>query len=458
MTAYLAPSALLPDGWASDVLIETGEDGAISAVTKGGEADGAERLAGPVIPGMPNLHSHAFQRAMAGLAETAANPSDDFWTWRDLMYRFLGRLGPEEMEAVAAQLYLEMLKAGYTAVGEFHYVHNAPDGTPYDDPAELSRRIIAAARRAGIGITHLPVLYAQGGFDGRELAGGQRRFANEPAGILAIVAELRKAHADDSNIRLGVAPHSLRAVAPEQLAELVAGAWAEDGMAPIHIHVAEQTREVEDCRAWSGARPVEWLLAHAPVDGRWCLIHATHMTPAETRGLAASDAVAGLCPSTEANLGDGLFALTDYLAADGVLGVGSDSHIGIDPAEELRLLEYGQRLTLRRRSVTRLDGPSIGAGLYRAALAGGAQAMGRDIGRIAKGARADFVVLDPDHPALVEREGDALLDALIFAATGPTPVRDVMVGGRWRVKEGHHEDEEDVLNLYRATVRKLKDG
>ena len=453
MTAYFAPTALLPDGWADAVRIEVDALGQITAVTPKAESRNASLLSGPVLPGMPNLHSHAFQRAMAGWAERAG--SGDFWAWRDTMYRFLAKLGPDEMEAVATQLYIEMLKAGYTAVGEFHYVHHAQDGSPYDAPTEMSNRVIAAAAKAGIGLTLLPVLYAQGGFDGVPTGDGQRRFANDPDTLLSIASILRRAHTDDPQLRIGIAPHSLRAVSPEALAAVVAGVQAEDEMAPIHIHVAEQTREVEDCQTWSGMRPVEWLLSEAPVDGRWCLVHATHMTPEETRALAASDAVAGLCPTTEANLGDGLFALPDYLKSGGKLGIGSDSNVSVNPVEELRWLEYGQRLARRDRIVAASDSaPSTGARLLNATLAGGAQALGRPIGRIETGHRADLVVLDAEHPALIERSGDGLLDSLVFASGG-SPISDVVVGGRRVIRDGRHAAEDAALDAFRHALRTL---
>ena len=453
MTAYFAPTALLPDGWADAVRIEVDATGQITAVTPKGESRNASILSGPVLPGMPNLHSHAFQRAMAGWAERGG--SGDFWAWRETMYRFLVRLGPDEMEAVATQLYIEMLKAGFTAVGEFHYVHHDPTGAPYEAPTEMSNRIIAAAARSGIGLTLLPVLYAQGGFDGAPTGDGQRRFVNDPDGLLSIATILRHAHADDPQIRIGVAPHSLRAVSPEALAALVAGVQSDDEMAPIHIHVAEQVREVQDCLAWSGARPVEWLLGEAPVDGRWCLVHATHMTETETHGLAASDAVAGLCPTTEANLGDGLFPLLDYLKSGGKFGIGSDSNVSISPIEELRWLEYGQRLARRERLVAASDeAPSTGARLLTAALAGGAQALGRPIGRIETSCRADLVVLDAEHAPLIERSGDGLLDSLVFAGN-QTPVRDVVVGGRRVIRDGRHAAEDAALEAFRRAVRTL---
>jgi formimidoylglutamate deiminase len=452
LTAYFAESALLPTGWARDVRIEIDDGGAIAAVAAAGSADRAERLAGPVVPGMANLHSHAFQRAMAGLAERAGPGEDSFWTWRETMYGFVGRLAPGDVEAIAAELYVEMLKAGYTAVGEFHYLHHAPDGAPYDDPAEMSVRVIAAAKHAGIGITHLPVLYAHGGFGGAEPNAGQRRFLHDAGTFSRLVETLATRHADDAQVRIGIAPHSLRAVTMDVLSQAIA---TLDPSAPIHVHIAEQQREVDECLAWSGKRPVEWLLANFEVSSRWCAVHATHMTPEETAGLARSGAVAGLCPTTEANLGDGFFPLGGFIDAGGVFGVGSDSHISVSPVEELRWLEYGQRLLHARRNVARHGAsPSIGAGLWRAALAGGAQALGRPIGALDKGKRADFLVLDGDHPLLTGREGDVLLDSFVFSGNANV-VRDVYVGGRRVISEGHHAEEEAIAARYRETIARL---
>jgi len=454
-TTLFAESALLPGGWARDVLFEIAGDGSLAAVTPdaaGGDlARYAHRAAGPVLPGMPNLHSHAFQRAMAGLTERAGGAGEDsFWTWRRVLYDFVGRLTPGQVEAIAAQLYVEMLKAGYTAVGEFHYLHHNADGRPYADPAEMSERIVRAARATGIGLTLLPVLYACGGFGGRPAGPGQRRFLHDLDGFLALVCGLIERHGRDPQLRVGIAPHSLRAVTPELLAGAVAGLAGIDAAAPVHIHVAEQTEEVEECIAWSGQRPVEWLLDHAPVGAHWCLVHATHMTEAETGRLAASGAVAGLCPTTEANLGDGLFPAREYLRRGGAIGIGSDSHVSVSPVEELRWLEYGQRLVHRRRNLL----AGSGAALYRAALVGGAWALGRPVGKLAAGCRADLVVLDAERPTLVGKSGDTLLDALVFAGNDNL-VRDVMVGGRWLVEDGHHVAEHAVLARYRAALAEL---
>jgi formimidoylglutamate deiminase len=366
------------------------------------------------------------------------------------MYRFLERIGPDEEEAVAAQLYIEMLKAGYTSVGEFHYLHLDPAGRPYASPGEMAERICAAAAATGIRLTLLPVFYAHSDFGGAAPMPAQRRFIHDTGGFLRLVAEL----AQDERQVVGVAPHSLRAVAPQELAEIVAFTRAELAGAPIHIHAAEQRKEVDDCLAWSGARPVEWLLAHASVDAQWCVVHATHMTAEETRGLAATGAVAGLCPTTEADLGDGVFPAVDYLAAHGNLGIGGDSHVGVDPFLELRLLDAAQRLALERRNVLARDGESSGLSLYQRALAGGARALAQPVGAIAAGRCADLLVLNADDPGLAEHAASTVLDAAIYGP-GRRIVRDVMVGGRWVIGEGHHADEETILMRYRQTLKRL---
>jgi formimidoylglutamate deiminase len=453
--AYFAPAAWLPEGWAGDVRIAVGRDGLITAVTPNGDADDAERLGGAVVPGMVDVHSHAFQRAMAGLAERAGPAGDSFWSWRQIMYGFLAKLGPAEIEAIAAQLYVELLKHGYTTVVEFHYLHNDPRGTAYENASELADRIVHAAGAAGIGLTLLPVLYQASDFGGVAPTDGQRRFVLPTDDFLALVHTLQHRYRRDPKLRIGVAPHSLRAVTPDTLRAVLDVVSAHDVTAPIHIHVAEQTREVDACLAWSGQRPVEWLLANAQVDARWCLVHATHMTPDETKALAASGAVAGLCPTTEANLGDGLFALPDYLAAAGRIAVGSDSNVATSPVEELRWLEYGQRLRSRARNVAeRAEGTSTGAALYARALAGGAQAAGQKVGAIAVGRRADLVVLDADHPSLVGRSGDALIDSWIFCGN-ESPVTDVVVAGEWLVRDGRHVHEDQAAADFARVMRRL---
>jgi formimidoylglutamate deiminase len=455
MPSYFAQHALLASGWATDVRLEVDAAGDLGAVTPNANADGARRLQGVAVPGMPDLHSHAFQRAMAGLAERAGPQGDSFWSWRDVMYRFLAKLSPDDVEAIAAQLYVELLKHGYTAVAEFHYLHNDPSGGPYENRGELAERILHAAGATGIGLTLLPVLYQTSQFGGKPPTEAQRRFVLGTDAYLALVEKLAERHRRDKQVRIGIAPHSLRAAPPEALRATLGAVRAFDAEMPIHIHAAEQTREVEDCLAWSGKRPVEWLLDEAAVDGHWCLVHATHMTEDETKRLAASGAVAGLCPTTEANLGDGLFPLSAYLAANGAFGIGSDSNVATSPVEELRWLEYGQRLITRARNLAdRTPGASTGATLFRRALAGGAQALGRPIGALAPGMRADIVVLDPDHPALYGRQGDTLLDSWIFSGNA-NPVRDVIVGGQFVVQDGVHPHEEQALADYRRAIRRL---
>lgn len=427
---YRAEAALVAGRVEPDVLIDIA-DGTIVAVTPRATEAG-EPLSGLVVPGMPNLHCHAFQRAMAGLAERAGPTGDDFWRWREVMYRFLAILTPDDVQAIAAQVYVECLRHGYTSVAEFHYLHNAPDGSPYDDMAELSHRIKAAGREAGIGLTLLPVLYRHAQFGGATPTEGQRRF------ILTLddYADLCAAVGD------GVAPHSLRAVTPDELTAAIAIADSK----PIHIHVAEQQKEVADCVAWSGTRPVAWLLDHAQVDQRWCLIHATHIDPTERARLAASGAIAGLCQTTEANLGDGIFPLRDYLAEGGRFGIGTDSNVSTSPVEELRWLEYIRRLETRSRNVT--------TNLYTRALAGGAQALGRRSYSIEPGNRADLVVLDTDHPTLVGRDGDALIDAWLFSGNA-TPVRNVMVAGEWVVRDAMHRAQSKIAAAFARTMRRL---
>ena len=455
MTEYFAEEALLPEGWARRVRIKVDADGTITSVARKAAPEGAERLAGPLLPGMANLHSHAFQRAMAGLAEVCSSTDDDFWSWRELMYKFAGRVTPSQATAIARHLYIELLKAGYTAVGEFHYIHNDQAGKAYANPAEMSLAHVAAARETGLAISLLPVLYSYGNFGAAPLALRQQRFRTSADEILAIVGAVRAAAGGHPDVICGVAPHSLRAVDLDGLQDLLAGLESIDRNAPVHIHIAEQTREVDDSLAFSGERPVAWLLEHFPVDTRWCLVHATHMTQAETGALAHSGAVAGLCPTTEGNLGDGIFPLQDYRAAGGRYGIGSDSNVSRNPFEELRLLEYVQRLVLRRRNITvSATSAAVGTTLWLEAAAGGAQAAGRAMGTLSAGHRADFVVLEATSPDLAGRSGDMISNAAIFSGTGQL-VRDVMVGGRWQVREGRHPLEETARRDYTKAVAEL---
>ena len=443
--------ALLPSGWARDVRVRIA-DGMLAEVTPGAEAaPSVERIAGIAVPGIPNVHCHAFQRAMAALAERRGPRSDSFWTWREVMYRFLGRLTPDQVEAIAAFAYMEMLEAGFTTVGEFHYLHHDIDGMPYGDLGEMAARIAAASATTGIGLTLLPSFYAYGGFGGAPPAPGQRRFLNDPERFLRLLERSRALVAGLPGARLGIAPHSLRAVTPETLRTVCA---ATPG-GPIHIHAAEQVKEVEDSIAVLGARPVEWLATHADIDARWCLIHATHTTAAERAALVHAGAVVGLCPLTEASLGDGIFGGTEFLAAGGRFGIGTDSNIQIDAAAELRQLEYSQRLAHRGRNMmaTR-EGESTGRRLIDTVLAAGAQALDQPIGALAPGHRADIVVLDAEHPDLAGRSGDLWLDAWIFTS-GRTAVRSVIAGGVTVVEDGRHAQHAAITERYKRVLAAL---
>ena len=449
-TKFRFPSALTANGWQENVAVTVDATGMIAAVTTGG-SDG-QAVGGIAVPAVPNVHSHAHQRLMLGLAEKAGPGADSFWTWREVMYGFALKLGPEDLEAVAAQLYLEMLKSGFSVVGEFQYLHHQPDGTPYANVAELSLRCLAAAETAGIAITLLPTLYNFGGFGGQPSIPGQRRFVNDASRYLTIQEALRAATAGHPLRRLGLSPHSLRAVTVALLSEVLSGMPTS---APVHIHVAEQTKEVEDCLAFCGKRPVDLMLDSFDVSSRWTAIHATHMTPAETVRLARSGAIAGLCPTTEANLGDGIFPAVDYLAAGGAIAVGSDSHISVSPAEDIRMLEYSQRLRDRtRNALAGAPGRSTGRRLFDAACAGGAVSMAQPVGAIAPGRRADIAVLDAEHPALIGRARDDALDSWIFSG-GNACVKDMIVGGAHLVKDRAHVREEEIGRAFRAAVRRL---
>lgn len=446
MQTIFARRALLPAGWGENVEISIDAAGRIDSVIPDACARAGTESVDLLLPALSNLHSHTFQRAMAGLTETRGpSQHDSFWTWREVMYRFLDVLTPDEIEAIAAFAFMEMQEAGFSAVAEFHYLHNRPGGACYDDPAELSVRIAAAADTTGIGLTLLPVHYAQGGVDGRPLSGGQLRFRNDLASFEELVSRVpeivRSLPADAS---WGVAPHSLRAVSCDDLRHLAS--LAPDR--PLHMHIAEQEKELEETHAVFGARPIEWLLSEHDVSARWCLIHCTHMNPAETEGLARSGAVAGLCPVTEANLGDGIFDGARFLASGGSFGVGSDSNIRISAAEELRQLEYSQRLRDRLRVVLAPPGRSAGDVLYRKALAGGAQALGRESGAIEPGKWADLVALDLDTAGFAPLGGSAALDAWIFSA-GNSAVSDLWSAGRHRVKAGRHVAREAIAARYR---------
>ena len=456
--ALFADHAYLPDGWRRNVLLTWDATGALTHVSPDTPAPptGVARAAGPILPGMPNLHSHAFQRAMAGLTEYRANATDNFWSWRDLMYRFAAKITPQGLAAVAQWLYIEMLKAGYTSVCEFHYVHHTPDGSRYVNTAELAERVVDAAQTSGIGMTMLPVLYQYGGFGARAPRADQQRFINTPESLLDLLGKLSDARPESPALRYGVAPHSLRAVSEQSLRALLDGLDTDLPGAPVHIHIAEQTAEVDACLETEGARPVQWLLERFHVDSRWCLVHATHVDANETLALARSGAVAGLCLTTEANLGDGIFPASAYLDAQGRFGIGSDSHIGVDWRAELRLLEYGQRLPRRQRNVLASAGaPFVADRLFAAALDGGAHATGRAVGALRVGQRADWLVLDADHASIAEHAPQAWLSGLVFCEHGESPIRDVYAGGEKVVDNRRHRDEERAYAQYRAALAEL---
>ena len=456
MQKHYFSEGLIGHHWVSGICLHVAERGLITRLETGVIPPRGTKVHGPVLPAMPNLHSHAFQRAFAGLAEYRTPGDSNFWSWRNAMYHFAAHMTPDAVEVIASALYIEMLKAGYSAVGEFHYLHNSH----HDQALAMSDAIITATEQTGISLTHLPVLYQTSDFGGKPAGVGQKPFLHEDAAYARLL-KILKPRLKGSN-RLGLCFHSLRAVPEAAFAPAIAAIEDLDETAPIHIHIAEQTLEVEACLKANGKRPVEWLLDTQKVDERWCLIHATHVAEAEWRGMAERGVVAGLCPTTEANLGDGLFPVAEYTAAGGRMGIGSDSHISIDPREELRLLEYGQRLTRQSRTIlTGPDGGHTGAYLWQEAAMGGAQALGQPIGEIAAGKRADLIVLDKTAPTFAGARHSQMIDAFVFAGQA-NPVSDVMVAGDWVIKDGKHAHEDEVFGRYRDVVgriaAKMKEG
>ena len=451
-----AQDALLPTGWASNVLLQWNSRGKLSAVEINTPRPTGDAIAsGPVVPGMPNLHSHAFQRAIAGLTETRGPAGDSFWSWRQLMYRFAKHLSPTDLEAIATALYVEMLEAGYTHVCEFHYLHHQPNGMAYADSAEMSHAIIRAAERSGIGLTLLPVFYQVSGFGGENPLVEQRRFVHDTQAMLNLLGNLAGV-CQAREIRLGAAAHSLRAVTPRALAEFVDGVTAQDPTAPLHIHIAEQQGEVDACLAWAGQRPVSWLLDHAQVDQRWCLVHATHATERELQALAATGAVIGLCPSTEANLGDGLFDFPSWQRLGGSWGMGSDSHVMVSPADELMWLEYGQRLRAQRRNIAgHPNQTEVATALWLAAVAGGAQAAGQNVHGLGLGQRADWLVLDAAHPLMQGLNAPQMLASHVFASSRQSAIQSVWIKGKCTAENGQHPLKMQAWTQFNKTRQKV---
>jgi len=445
-----AKRACLESGWARDVSL-TLTDGRITAITPSDRAAPDDVTVDTLLPALSNLHSHSFQRAMAGMTEFRKQGRENFWTWRRLMYQFLDHLTPEDVGAIARFAFMEMQEAGYAAVAEFHYLHHAAGGQVYEDPAELSGHIMQAATDTGIGLTHLPVLYTYGDIGQKPLAGGQHRFGHTRDAFDQLMTRCKTMVTNmPADTGLGIAPHSLRATSPEDLAAVVSD--YPDG--PIHLHIAEQTKEVEDVKSVLGARPVEWLMDAAAVGTRWCLIHATHMTDAETRAVAESGAAVGLCSVTEANLGDGIFNAPVYLQHGGRFGMGTDSNINISAAEELRMLEYSQRLHYRQRNVLAAENGATGETLYHAAARGAAQSLGRDTGALKVGNWADMMALNSAAPTLCGLTDAQLLDGFIFAGNQRL-ITDVWSAGRHCVREGRHVAQDEIVAQYRRTLQNL---
>ncbi len=446
---------LSAEGWIGDAVIEMDETGLIRSFRNGQASDANVTLTGPVIPGIPNCHSHAFQRAMAGLSGLPGpDGSDSFWTWREQMYRLANRVSPEALETIARWLYIEMLEAGYTSCAEFHYLHHAPDGQPFDALDEMGERLIRAASDSGIALTLLPVLYCRAGFESSGVNREQRRFVNPPEQFHRLFELILNRVQDHPHHVVGLAFHSLRAVSGAQMLQVLE---AESGRAAaIHIHVAEQRQEVEQCVSALGARPVEWLLENSPADQRWCLVHATHMQPYEYDRAAQRGLIAGLCPTTEADLGDGFFEAEYWLNRKGKLAVGSDSNLRVSACEELRLLEFGLRLRTGRRNVLARKDHPCGRLMYEETAAGGGAALGQPVGKLAVGYRADLVELDPQHPLLSGVATEDVVDRFVFAGDR-SMIRSVFVGGHQRVHDGRHPAREGVAEAFSAVMEELFD-
>ena len=454
MVTIQARTALLPDGWHNNVSVQIGDDGRIEKVTTQPPETVPDTNVAFLLPAPVNAHSHAFQHAMAGLTERRGeNPQDSFWTWRDLMFRFLDQLNPDHIESITSFVQMKMLEAGYATNVEFHYLHHSPDGTPYAKLSEMADRIIAASARTGIGLTMLPVHYQYGGCDFRPLNKGQRRFHTDLDKFTTLCDEVQNSltKLPDDTI-FGVAPHSLRAVTPDIFAD--SRRLAGDG--PFHMHLAEQIPEVDEVLHYLGARPVEWVLDNMDIDDKCCFIHCTQMQQHETTSLAKSGAIAGLCPITEASLGDGIFDGVNWSKSGGQIAIGSDSNIRISLSEEIRSLEYSQRLRDHSRAALATTSKSTGRYIFEAITAGGAKAAGRKTGQIASGQWADLMALDGDAIEFAGRNGDTVLDSFAIAGDDQL-VCDVWSAGRHLVSGGRHHDHDAITTAYRATIMSLKD-
>lgn len=454
MKTFFAPSLLTDKGWCSEHVISVDADGMITNIAKGGSDDCDINLKGSVIPGMINLHSHAFQRSLVGKTGLRGDNDDSFWSWRTAMYQQVSQLSPEAIEAVSSYCYMELLKGGYTTVAEFHYLHHQQGGVHYANPAETSLRILAAADTAGIGLTLLPVLYSWSGFGQQALTKRQQAFRHDVSSYMQLLSQLDQYCVDSVLCDWGVAPHSLRAVSEPQLLELTETLRQQNFEGPLHIHIAEQQQEVKDCMDYYGTSPVRWLLDNLPVNDRWCLIHATHVDAAELKMMRAASVVAGLCPTTEADLGDGVFPARDWQELGGAWGIGSDSNICVSVTEELRWLEYGQRLRDQQRNLLAAPGQVVGAELYKNALSGGLQALAKSPARgFAVGQRADMLILNHEHTLLMDKRNDQILDAWVFAGVQEM-LSQVWVGGRCVVEGGEHINNTQIEKNWRQVLKK----
>ncbi|SET21846.1 formimidoylglutamate deiminase [Thalassotalea agarivorans] len=448
-----AHRVLLDSAWAKNktLIIENGE---ITDIVDG-QLDDAIVASGPVVPGLINCHSHAFQRAFAGFSEQGSEGQDSFWTWRKIMYQFLAQISDVEAHIIAKQLYIEMLKAGYTSVAEFHYLHHQQTGEPYPALAQMAKALFDAAQESGIGITMLPVLYQYSGFGEKAPLDGQKRFINTTEQFNQLVTDCYELSKQYNNANVGIAPHSLRATNFAAIEQAVKHVRSLDSKAPIHVHIAEQTQEVDDCIAHSGKRPVQWLCEQLSLDANWCLIHATHITADERKAIIDTGAVAGICPTTEANLGDGVFPTAEFMQEGGTIAIGSDSHISVNAVEEIRWLEYAQRLTRRQRAVLANKAQaSVGLNLWQAANRGGALATNKNTGVLAVGKQADLLVLDQQLLGRYAQSDEHLLDSFVFA-TGEQAITDVMVNGQWVIRDKKHDLETQSHEAFSALLQRL---